>query len=65
MHAMKLTAIIPFVIVLMILLAAMYPSPEMILAIMMLSGLVVFIQVVAVLKGDPIEAKDPIDIPEN
>ena len=63
MNYMKLTAIIPFIIALMILLAAMYPTPEMILAIMLLSGLIVFIQVISVLKGEPVEAKDPIDIP--
>ena len=64
MHYMKLTAIIPFIIVLMILIAAMYPSPEMIMAIMLLSGLIVIIQVVSVLKGDPVEAKDPIELPK-
>ena len=48
----------------MILIAAMYPSPEMIMAIMLLSGLIVIIQVVSVLKGDPVEAKDPIELPK-
>ena len=65
MEAMKITTIIPFIIVIMLLLAAMYPSPEMILAIMLFSGLIVFVQVMIILKGDPAEAKDPIDIPDN
>jgi hypothetical protein len=65
MNHMKLTSIIPFIIVLMILVAAMYPSAEMVLATMLFSGIIVFVQVISVLKGEPSEAPDPIDIPEN
>ncbi|NNF36006.1 MAG: hypothetical protein HKN68_17995 [Saprospiraceae bacterium] len=63
MDHMKLTRIIPFVIVLMLLVAAMYPTAEVILGIMLFSGLIVFVQVLAVLKGDPVEAPDSIDVP--
>jgi ABC-type microcin C transport system permease subunit YejE len=65
MEHMRLTRIIPFIIILMLLVAAMYPTAEMILGIMLFSGLIVFVQVIAVLKGEHTEAPDPIDIPEN
>lgn len=63
MDHMKLTRIIPFVIVLMLLVAAMYPTAEVVLGIMLFSGVIVFVQVISVLKGDPADAPDSIDVP--
>jgi len=64
MNYIKIIYIIPFVVVVMLIIATAFPSPDTIMLALIFSFFIIVVQTIAVLKGDPEDISAIDEIPE-